>query len=130
MCIAAITHHLVAIIAGFARIDSTVAAGFNLTHPIAAVADIDVAIVAALDTCTQHAVAAGGMDATVQARIGIDPVAVIAGFKTCNTDLEIDPLNSITARGSDTIIAARIGLYPVAVIAGFTVIDTSVTAAL
>ncbi len=128
--IATITGAHIAVITGFALIDAVVAATLNLAHAIAAIARVGVAIIAGFNTGAHHVVAANRQGTTVQTRIGLHPIAVIAGFKTSLPRFNILAARTITAGSRLTNIGTGITVVAVAIITTLARILTTVAATL
>ena len=82
---AAVTLDTVAVITGLASVDSSVAADFDLALSVATVAADFVVIVTSLDALLEDPVTAARLSALRGAAIGVDVIAVIAGFTSVQT---------------------------------------------
>jgi hypothetical protein len=97
--IAAIANFTVAVIASFPLVEPVVAATFNTADQITAVASDAITVIAGLDARLHHVVAARRNEATVEAGIGVDSIAVVAAFKAFGAAGDVGARNTVAATG-------------------------------
>ena len=130
--IGAATHRLLCIDNGFAagrriRFNRAQTAGARIG---AGVGIVVVSVIAILHALSNHAITAGCRLAIRQASIDIEIIAVVAGFISRLTYLQVAALDAVTAARRRAVITASVVIALVAVIACFDPLgDDSVTAA-